>query len=120
MMLSLFLAFTIGVPLHRHYCGTELFSSGIVPKDCCCENTVANPDDCCTSEADYFNLDQEYDLHAPLKLKLDLPALAMIRVLYLPQVFPVSVEEAVKPAVSDQRKQKVPIYKLLNEYTLYG
>ncbi len=120
-LVGLFLTFTVGVPLHKHYCGTKLYSAGIVPKDCCCENTAEQPDDCCSTESDYFNIDQQYEQVAPQKVKLELPKLIIFAPTYaVPNES--FVDEVRDTAIIDQDIPlgKIPLYKLFQEFKIYG
>lgn len=120
LLTVLFLAFTVGVPMHKHYCGTELFSAGIVEKDCCCENTPTKPDDCCKSESSLFNIDQDYEKAAPQKIKLEAPKLIFYPSVPVPEV---SITESPEDSVIEKEDVplgKVPLYKLLQEFKIYG
>ncbi len=119
-LVGLFLAFTVGVPLHKHYCGTKLFSAGIIKKDCCCENTPAKPDDCCSSESAYFNIDQDFEASSPVKVKLDVPKVSLIPVFTIPEQS-IASELADSSVVQEEEPiGNIPLYKLLQEFIIYG
>lgn len=119
-MIGLLLAFTIGVPLHKHYCGATLFSAGIVERDCCCEDTADEPDDCCSSESSYFNIDQDFDQTGIQKIKITAPYTATIAKDFdFISSFDVQAPVA-EPLVKSDRTDKVPIYKMVNAFIVYG
>lgn len=119
-LLGLFLALTIGVPLHKHYCGVQLYSAGILEQDCCCEESGEKEDLCCSSETAYFNIDQSYEQLSFHKVKFSLPFLVDLR----PQTFEIELRSE-KPVVTPKAQtrhlhRKVPIYKMHQELIVYG
>lgn len=120
-VLGLFMGFTIGIPLHKHYCGDQLFSAGLVAKDCCCEDTAEEPDDCCKSEIDVFNIDDHYDISKVNKVKLQLPYFPVVN--DFPGTYsPVQPNKIIESGEINGNKPpgKVPLHLLHHQLITYG
>ncbi len=119
-VLALFLAFTVGIPLHKHYCGEKLFAAGITAQDCCCEDTKENPDDCCKTEYKVYNIDDHYELTKGGKINLQAPATLVSPLSIITEEEAIETELAAAKELPDPSPGKIPIYQLIQQYTIYG
>jgi len=121
LVLAIFLAFTIGIPLHKHYCDEKLYSAGLISKDCCCEDSETNPDDCCKTETSIYNIDDHYEITKAGKIKFPATAFDLPNPFQLTGVQPEISEPVLKGAFSTHKPPgKIPLFKLLQEFTFYG
>ena len=120
-VVGLFMAFTIGIPLHKHYCGDQLFSAGLVEKECCCEDTAEQPDDCCKSEINVFSIDDHYDISKISKVKLQLPNILSEHPFPVNYVF-VEPNQVVENTKINGNKPpgKIPLHLLFHQLITYG
>jgi hypothetical protein len=119
LWLVFFLAITIGVPLHKHYCGNSLFASGPVKTGCCCETSGEADKGCCTEESSYFSIGEDYLASADHILKLDLSAIPVFPFYHFSPVQDVLLKQEAM-LLSGLPPGKVPVYILHGQIVVYG
>lgn len=118
LWLIIFTTAAVGIPLHKHYCGEELFASGLISQACCCGDE--EEDTCCSNETSYFAIAEDYVPGAIADFAFYSEYTAFPAEFNWTFTKPAGVTPAVCALPLRPPPAGTPIYLLHHQFTFYG